>query len=68
MKELKLLGDRIKQLRSFKKIPREKFAIETELARSYLYRIEEGAANPSVKALLRIAKELDVKVKDLLDF
>ena len=68
MKELKQLGDKIKQIRSSKKIPRERFSIETELARSYIYRIEEGTGNPSIKSLLRISKELGVKVKDLIDF
>ncbi|MDR1996772.1 MAG: helix-turn-helix domain-containing protein [Candidatus Margulisbacteria bacterium] len=68
MNELKQLGQTIAQLRIKQKIPRERFAFETELARSFIYRIEQGTGNPSIKSLIKIASELNCKVRDLIKF
>jgi len=68
MKEVRLLGDKIKQIRISKKLTREQFAIETGIARSYIYRIEQGTSNPSIKALVQIAQTFNVSVKSLIEF
>ena len=65
---LKRLGQNISSIRKRKKIPLEKFAWDIEVARSYLYKIEQGEANPTMNTLIKIAKGLNVKVKELIDF
>jgi transcriptional regulator with XRE-family HTH domain len=56
------------RIRKDKKIPLERFAWDIEVARSYLYKIERGEANPTIGTLLKIAKGLNIKVRDLIDF
>jgi len=68
IKKLRSLGDTIRKIRVAKGLTREKFAIETGMARSYIYQIEEGTSNPTIKALIGIATVLEVSVKDLVDF
>jgi transcriptional regulator with XRE-family HTH domain len=68
VEEIARLGKKIKKIRISKHIPREKFAIETGIARSYIYRIEQGTSNPTVKALIEVARVLEVPVKNLIDF
>jgi transcriptional regulator with XRE-family HTH domain len=68
MDELKQLGATIEKYRKKQKIPRERFAFETDLARSFVYRIEQGTGNPSIKSLIKIAQELNCKVRDLIKF
>ena len=65
---LKRLGQNISNIRKRKKIPLEKFAWDIEVARSYLYKIEQGEANPTMSTLIKIARGLNVKVKELIDF
>jgi transcriptional regulator with XRE-family HTH domain len=68
MKEVRLLCEKIKQMRISKNITREQFAIETGIARSHIYRIEQAESSPSIKMLVRIAEVLGVPVKDLIEF
>jgi len=66
--DLKVLGDKIRDLREAKGLNRDIFVREAELSKYYYYRIEYGNANPSILQLRKIAKALGVKVKDLVDF
>ncbi|MDR1453456.1 MAG: helix-turn-helix domain-containing protein [Candidatus Margulisbacteria bacterium] len=68
MNELKLLGKTIERIRIAKKIPRERFSWETETARSFIYQIERGQGNPSIKTLIKMARVLDCKVQDFIRF
>jgi XRE family transcriptional regulator, regulator of sulfur utilization len=65
---LKRLGQNISIIRKRNKIPLEKFAWDIEVARSYLYKIEQGEANPTMDIIIKIAKGLNVKVKELINF
>jgi transcriptional regulator with XRE-family HTH domain len=59
------IGQRIKQLRSQKKLPLKEVAARTGLTSSFLSQLENGMTAPSVDSLRRIAKALEVGVGDL---
>ena len=40
----------------------------TGTSRSYLWKIETGAADIGIDILIKIAQALDVQVRDLIDF
>lgn len=65
---LKLLAQRLKQLRSEKKITQEELAYRSELTLSQIARIETVKINPTVSTMFRIAKALDVSLSELFDF
>ncbi len=65
---LKLLAQRLKQLRSDKKITQEELAFRSELTLSQIARIETVKINPTVSTMFRIAKALDVNITELFDF
>lgn len=63
----KKLGDRIITERKSRRLSQEKLAFEAYVDRTYLARIEEGKANPTVKVLHKIARGLRMKVYELMD-
>lgn len=65
---LRLLAQRLKQLRSLKKITQEELAYRSELTLSQIARIETVKINPTVSTMFRIAKALDVSLSELFDF
>jgi transcriptional regulator with XRE-family HTH domain len=65
---LKLLAQRLKQLRSDKKITQEELAYRSELTLSQIVRIETVKINPTVSTMFRIAKALDINITELFDF
>ncbi|QQG44549.1 MAG: helix-turn-helix transcriptional regulator [Candidatus Roizmanbacteria bacterium] len=60
------LGNRVTLERRRKKLSQEQLAESAEIDRTYLARIEEGKANPSIKVLNKISAKLKIKVADLL--
>jgi transcriptional regulator with XRE-family HTH domain len=64
---LRRLGKRVQQLRRVKGLSQEAFALEAELARSYVSGVERGERNPSFKIVVRIAATLDVTVSKLTE-
>ena len=60
-------GNRIKELRKQKGFSQEKLANLADIDRTYLPTIEKGERNVSIEVVERLAKALDVKVKDLFD-
>jgi len=64
---IKKLGENIVRLRKEKKLKQIDLAINLDIEDSALRRIEKGRTNPTIKTLYLIAKELGVKVKDLID-
>ena len=64
----KLLGQRIKYLREKNGLTQEKLAEKTGLSLDYIGKIEVSMNKPGFKALIKISKALNVKIKDLLDF
>ncbi len=64
----KKLGQRIKELRVAKNLKQSQLADILEMERSNLTRIERGNQRPNDENLEKIAKILNVKIKDLFDF
>jgi len=62
----KRLGEKIISERSKKRISQEQLGMICEIDRTYIARIEEGKANPTIKALYKIAKGLRIKLSKLL--
>lgn len=63
----KRLGESIITNRKKRKISQEQLALLSDVDRTYLARIEEGKANPSVKVLGKIAKTLRIRLSKLLE-
>ena len=66
--ELTILGKRIKGLRKERKLTLENLCYKNGLEPSTLSRIEKGCVEAKYLTLVKIAKSLDMKLKDLLDF
>ena len=66
--ETRSLGYRIRQLREDKNVSQRQLALMTGTSRSYLWKLEGGKADVGIDVLCRIARALDVKVRDLIDF
>lgn len=66
--EKRSLGYRIRQLREDREISQRQLALMTGTSRSYLWKLESGKADVGVDVLCRIARALDVKVRDFIDF
>lgn len=62
---LKKLGNRIRELRERRGLSQEGLADVAHIGRSYMSGIERGVRNCSTLHLFRIAKALQVPVKDL---
>lgn len=67
-RERELLGDTIKKIRERKGMTQEELAYKAASNVSYLAKIENGYVNTSVRYLIKIARGLKVKVKDLFEF
>lgn len=68
---LKILGQRIREIRVNQGLSQDKLAQMiggSPKGKAYISRIELGKCNLSINVLSRIAKALDVKVRDLIDF
>jgi len=61
----KRLGEHIISAREKKKLSQEQLALLSDIDRTYLARIEEGKANPSLKILHKISMILRVKLQKL---
>lgn len=61
------LGGRLCAERKRNGLSQEQLALMSAVDRTYLARIEEGKANPSVKVLNKIAKILKVRLSQLLE-
>lgn len=64
---LKVLGQRIRQLRKDRALSQEEFADLAELDRSYIGQIERGERNLSFSNLYKISRALDLKISELLE-
>ncbi len=61
------VGNKIKEFRKLKGLSQEKLANLSEIDRTYLPTIEKGERNVSIEILERIAKALEVNIKDFFD-
>lgn len=66
--EKRSLGSRIIAERTRCGITQRQLALMTGTSRSYLWKIEIGAADVGIDVLIRIARALDVRVCDLIEF
>ena len=64
---VRALGKRIRQLRTEKGWSQERLAEESGMHRTYMWGIEQGMRNPSVRHLIRLADALDIPVKGLFE-
>jgi transcriptional regulator with XRE-family HTH domain len=60
-------GIKIKELRKQNGLSQERLANMAEIDRTYLPTIEKGERNVSIEVVERLAKALNVKVKELFD-
>lgn len=59
------LGKKISTIREQKGITQYRLAKDLLMEQSNLARIEDGKTNPTVKTLLKICDELEIKIEDL---
>lgn len=62
---LKTFGNKLKELRQQKGFSQEALALEIEVDRTYIGKIERAERNTSLKMVAKIAKALEINVKDL---
>lgn len=65
---LKEFGERIKQLRTDKKLSQEKLSFVTGFHRTYIGMIERGERNISLLNMAVFAKVFHMNISELLDF
>lgn len=64
---LKRLGENIRRLRGERGLSQDRLATEAGVDRSYMGMIERGESIPTVVALLKVAKALEVPAAALLE-
>lgn len=67
-KSQKRLGKKIQDLRQDLGKTQEEFAESVDISRTHMGHIEQGRKSPSLDLLEKIAKNLKVKVKDLIPY
>jgi transcriptional regulator with XRE-family HTH domain len=63
----KRLGDRVIKERKLKSLSQEQLALLCGIDRTYIARIEEGKANPSIRVLYKISRVLKTKIQQLVE-
>ena len=58
-------GRNVARLRTGREFSQDRLAEKADLDRTYVSGIERGVRNPGIKAVLRIAKALNVSIGDL---
>ena len=64
----KNIGERIKEIREAKKLSREEVAFACDFSGSYMGMIERAEYDFKISKIYKIAKALNVDVKELFDF
>lgn len=67
MKELKVIGKNIAARRKELSLTQEDLCGMAEIDRSYLSELENGKMNPTIKALVGIAKALDTDLYTIVN-
>jgi transcriptional regulator with XRE-family HTH domain len=62
----RLLGETIRSKRKKARFSQEKLAEKAGLSTVFISRVERGKESPSVDSLVKIAKALSVRVRDLV--
>ena len=63
-----LLGARIKELRKARRLSQDQLSEKVNIDPKHLSRIEVGKSYPSLATLEKIAKALNVEIKDLFEY
>lgn len=63
----RLLGDVIRTKRKKAGLTQEKLAEKATLSTVFVSRIERGVESPSVDSLVKVARALEVRVRDLVN-
>jgi transcriptional regulator with XRE-family HTH domain len=63
----RIVGQKIRAYRKQARMSQEKLAEKADLSYKYLGEVERGYVNISLDSLMRIAKALKVKVRDLVN-
>jgi len=66
-KHRRLLGEAVRTARKEAGFSQEQLAEKADLSTVFISRIERGVESPSVDNLLKIAKALGVRVRDLVN-
>ncbi|HOW51478.1 MAG TPA: helix-turn-helix transcriptional regulator [bacterium] len=61
-------GARLRQLRKEKELSQEQLMMATGIHRTYISEVERGIRNISLLNIEKIAKALEVDIRDLFDF
>lgn len=64
---LRNIGARVRECREKRQWTQEDLAERADLDRSYIAGIEAGLRNPSIKAVAKIARGLDLTLAELLE-
>jgi transcriptional regulator with XRE-family HTH domain len=62
----RLLGEAVRAKRKKAKFSQEKLAEKADLSTVFISRVERGRESPSVDSLVKIAKALGFRVRDLV--
>lgn len=60
-----MIGARIKEIRTKKRITQEKLSERMEINPKYLSRIEQGKENPTLNTFIRMSESLDVELGEI---
>ncbi|MDA8326979.1 MAG: helix-turn-helix transcriptional regulator [Nitrospiraceae bacterium] len=68
MKDIRILyGEKLKDFRKKKGLSQEELGFKSSLHRTYISEVERGRRNISIVNIARIAKALDMRIKDFFD-
>lgn len=68
MKDIrKLYGERLKAFRKKKGLSQEDLGFKSSLHRTYISEVERGRRNISIMNIAKIAKALDLSIKEFFD-
>jgi transcriptional regulator with XRE-family HTH domain len=67
LRHQKIIGEAIRRFRKRAKLSQEKLAEKADLHPVYVGELERGEESASVFALMRIAKALGIRIRDLVD-
>lgn len=65
---LNLLGEKLKQIRQEKGLSQSTLSYDANIPKNQIGRIERGEIGTTIVTLHKIAKALNIQVKDLIEF
>jgi transcriptional regulator with XRE-family HTH domain len=65
---LQAFADQLKKVRKQKKMTQEDLAYQSDLSLGQIARIETARINPTLSTVFKIARTMEVELKELFDF